>query len=512
MQKQAPTVGRLLVMVGFSLSCFGLILFLWVAFGGPVPFAAKGYQVRVDFANAGQLATQADVRISGVPVGKVQTLKLGPGNSTSATLQIDPRYAPIPRDTRAILRTKTLLGETYVELTPGNRATGAPLPDGALLPERQVREKTTIDQIFQTFDEPTRKAFSQWQQSAAASYAGRGGDINNGFGNLPAFTESADQTLAVLNAQGEAVQKLVRDTGTVFGALSARGNQLRELITNSNTVFATTAKRNQQLAETFQILPTFEREGTATVKALQAFAVSADPLVLQLQPAAEQLSPLLVAAGQFATPLNQVTSTLDPLTTASKTGVPALGKFLIGDPAHPERASLIAVLGQLNPFLQQLNPVLNMIGIYKHELAAFVGNTASATQAVTTGFNPDEDSHYLRISTPINITSLAAMPHRPSTSRTNPYIAPGTNPTQLTGYETRQCGLGFNPPAPTTAPYTLPYRDSAADITTWLKNILYGGGSTPRAPACSQQLPGAIDGGVKPTSYPTLFPLVEQEP
>jgi hypothetical protein len=37
MQKQAPTLGRLLVMVGFALSCFGLLLFLWLAFGGPIP-------------------------------------------------------------------------------------------------------------------------------------------------------------------------------------------------------------------------------------------------------------------------------------------------------------------------------------------------------------------------------------------------------------------------------------------------------------------------------------------
>ena len=86
MQKQAPTVGRILVMVGFALSCFGLILFLWVAFGGATPFAAKGYQVKVNFANAGQLATQADVRISGVPVGKVDTVKLGPVSYTHLTL------------------------------------------------------------------------------------------------------------------------------------------------------------------------------------------------------------------------------------------------------------------------------------------------------------------------------------------------------------------------------------------------------------------------------------------
>ncbi len=49
MQKQAPSVGRILVMVLFALSCFGLLLFLWLSFGGPVPLKPKTYQVRVAF-------------------------------------------------------------------------------------------------------------------------------------------------------------------------------------------------------------------------------------------------------------------------------------------------------------------------------------------------------------------------------------------------------------------------------------------------------------------------------
>src|SRR5919205_3632191 len=115
MQKQAPTLGRLLVMVGFALSCFGLLLFLWLAFGGPIPLKPKGYQVQVSFGEATQLAVEADVRISGVPVGKVKTVEPDQKSGRSfATLQIEPRFAPISKDTKAILRQKTLLGETYV--------------------------------------------------------------------------------------------------------------------------------------------------------------------------------------------------------------------------------------------------------------------------------------------------------------------------------------------------------------------------------------------------------------
>src|SRR5215207_350969 len=120
MQKQAPTLGRMLVMVGFALSCFGLLLFLWLAFGGPVPLKPKGYQVSVSFAEGTQLAVEADVRINGVPVGKVKTVEPNAKSGRSdALIEMEEDYAPLPKDVKAILRQKTLLGETYVELTPG---------------------------------------------------------------------------------------------------------------------------------------------------------------------------------------------------------------------------------------------------------------------------------------------------------------------------------------------------------------------------------------------------------
>lgn len=41
METQAPTFGRIAIAAGFALSCFGLLLFLWIAFGGPVPLDRK---------------------------------------------------------------------------------------------------------------------------------------------------------------------------------------------------------------------------------------------------------------------------------------------------------------------------------------------------------------------------------------------------------------------------------------------------------------------------------------
>ncbi|MEA2351271.1 MAG: phospholipid/cholesterol/gamma-HCH transport system substrate-binding protein, partial [Thermoleophilaceae bacterium] len=71
MQKNAPSLGRIAAMVIFSLSCFGLLLFLWLSFGGAIPLKAKRYELKVNFPEATTLAQVADVRISGVKVGTV---------------------------------------------------------------------------------------------------------------------------------------------------------------------------------------------------------------------------------------------------------------------------------------------------------------------------------------------------------------------------------------------------------------------------------------------------------
>src|SRR6059036_1468585 len=187
MQKQAPTFGRLLTMVLFALSCFGLLLFLWLSFGGSAPLKPKGYRIQVSFPEATTLGDYADVRTAGVSVGKVRGKKRDPaGNRTLVTIQLDRRFAPLRSDAKAILRQKTLLGETYVELTPGTPH--APfLKEGAQLANSQVANTTELDEIFQAFDPKTRQAFRDWQQNIAKAINGRGQDLNDAIGNLPPF-------------------------------------------------------------------------------------------------------------------------------------------------------------------------------------------------------------------------------------------------------------------------------------------------------------------------------------
>src|SRR5215212_682636 len=256
MQKAAPSFGRIAIMAGFALSCFGLLLFLWLAFGGPIPLKPKGSRINASFAEAANLATEADVRISGVPVGKVKTIE--PDKQTGRSIvqiELETKYAPLPSDARAILRQKTLLGETYVELTPGS-ADAPKVPEGGSLRESQISDTVQLDEIFRTFDADTRAAFQTWMQEQARGVRGYGRDINDALGNLAPFADDTARLVDILNRQEGAVRRLVANAGVVFEALSSRDGQLRSLIENSNRVFATTAARDRELKATFVALPT----------------------------------------------------------------------------------------------------------------------------------------------------------------------------------------------------------------------------------------------------------------
>ena len=111
--------------------------------GSPVPLKPKSYRIHVDFKEATTLANEADVRISGVTVGKVKSKTVKPAeNETDVVLEIKHQYAPISKDAHAILRAKTLLGETYVELAPGSKSAGM-VADGGTLSQANVSPTVT---------------------------------------------------------------------------------------------------------------------------------------------------------------------------------------------------------------------------------------------------------------------------------------------------------------------------------------------------------------------------------
>ena len=412
MQKAAPSPARIAAMAIFALSCFGLLLFLWLSFGGPVPLKPKGYRVQVGFPEAPTLGLEADVRVAGVSVGKVRTKKLdGRNNRTLVTIELDRRFAPLRSDARAVLRQKTLLGETYVELSPG--ASAKTVPEGGRLPDGRVADSVQLDEIFDALDPDTRQAFRSWQQELAKGIEGRGRDFNAALGTLPGFAADATDVLEVLDTQGSALSRLVRNTGEVFGALSENEAQLRNLITGSGRLFEATSDQADALAESISIFPTFLDESKSTMARLKTFSRDTHPLIRDLRPVARDLGPTLRDVRALAPDLERTFVALDPLIKASRTGLPALTSTL---------TELKPLLAELGPFLGQLNPILHYLEIHQMEVSDFIADPAAAIADTTAARGGT--GHYLRQIGPRGLESVAIHGERLPNNRGNSYLPP----------------------------------------------------------------------------------------
>jgi phospholipid/cholesterol/gamma-HCH transport system substrate-binding protein len=536
MSKRAPSTTQLLVITAFALSCFGILLFLWVTFGGPTPFKAKSYQVTVPFTEASQLAEQSDVRISGVDVGKVENIELGPnGHESVALLNIDDKYAPLPHGTRAILRTKTLLGETYVELSPGSKEE-EPLPDGGKLPAAQVAESVQLDEIFQAFNPETRRAFQSWMQEAAVAIEGQGQNLSYAIGNFQPTFKEFEGLFRVLNSQKLAVGKLFSNGAKTFEALRGREGELANLIQSSNQLFKTTASRNKDIEALFRAFPTFEDESRLTVDRLQGFAVNADPLSKQLVPVAEQLSPTFIKLAELAPEAQKLFEALPAVEREAPTGFPALRKLF--------RDDFPPLLRAADPFVRNLNPIVTGLGLYKKEVTAFFANLSVVTNSALpeTNIKTGQPIHFLRTIAPINAESIASYPSRLAINRNSAYSPPGWASEILKGlpsFNTANCSSGltaeldpesaksaailerirkhdskFNPEAPENEEEEITFTEEerakkAEELIARIEKFAFGG--TPGTagaptPICKQQekLPSIYGNGEK-TQYQHTF-------
>lgn len=490
MNTQAPNIGRILTMVAFVASCVGLLLFLWISFGGSIPTAPQGYRFTVEFTDAVQLGIESDVRISGVSVGKVVEVSLDRKRGlTRAVIQLDPKYAPRPADTRAILRAKSLLGETYVELSPGARSAPV-LPDGGTLPRGQVAPTVQLDEILSTFDPATRRAFSTWQQQDGMALTNRGQDFNRAFAELYPFATHVDSVLAVLNRDSAATSTLLHDGGQVFSALSRSPAQLQAFIRNSNALFTATAARDRALADTIRAFPAFTVATRETIDRVNRFASDTKPLIDELRPAAVKLSPALQQVAVFAPELRELMVDIAPLTSASKAGVPAFEKFL---------DDTVPWLARLKPYLGNLVPVIDYINTYRREVAAFFANSTATTQASSSNITQTRQLHYLRISNPVNPEVLTNYQKRLSSNRGNPYLEPGGYTQLLHGLRVFGSYLCTSNPQPTIGPTI------EAGLAQILRDVYFT--PSPGGPPCRAQGPlGAVTTGQQ-QAFPQLKPL-----
>jgi phospholipid/cholesterol/gamma-HCH transport system substrate-binding protein len=107
------------------------LAYLSIRLGRMEVIGNEGYELQAIFANSGGLKNGSSVMIAGVEVGRVKRVTL---DDYRARVRINlPLGLEIQEDAIASVKTKGLIGEKYVEITPGGS-------DRILKPGERIRD------------------------------------------------------------------------------------------------------------------------------------------------------------------------------------------------------------------------------------------------------------------------------------------------------------------------------------------------------------------------------------
>ncbi|WP_205695866.1 MlaD family protein [Conexibacter sp. SYSU D00693] len=470
MRHRPASRSALFAAIAFAISVFVFTLFVWRSFGGSVPFGAQGYRVQVQFGpEASNLFPNAEARIAGVRVGKVKSVVTREG-AVDAEVELEARYAPLPADAKAIVRSKTLLGESYLELTPGTKG-GRMIPEGGRLSSANVEEAQGLDRVLSAFDRRTRRDLAQFLEGLGDTLEDRGPGVGAALGRAPLAMEDLRKLVDALDRQRGAVQGLVRDVGTTLRAVGDRAADARAIATQGRALLRETARRDRSLTATVRELPATLVELRRFSGDVESATPDATAALRTLRPVAPDLAPALRRARTLAPQLGGALVALGRTMRLARAGLPALSRVV--DAAKP-------VMGVLDPAGQELVPLIRTLDAYREDAVAALANSGAISQASY----PQADgtrTHILRGILNVSGDSLYGVAKADGAHRDNPYLRPGGMADMLDGrLRAFDCSHARNPSLPLLSP---------------------GG------PPCLQQEPFSIAG-----SKPARFPHVERDP
>jgi phospholipid/cholesterol/gamma-HCH transport system substrate-binding protein len=412
METRAPHPRLLILPVAFALTCVILSIIAYVVFGGSTPLAPVGYRVTIPLPQATNLVPGSDVEIAGVTVGHIVALNRA-GNGAKATVQLATEFVPLRDGATAIERTKTLLGEGYIELAPGPRSARA-IPDRGMLPARQVRNSVALDQFVSTFGPSARSRLRQLFAGLATAFGGREEPLNSTLGWAAPLSANVDTVLSTIQAQRSDLQRLVATSGTVLAAVGRRSGPLQAAITASDQVLQTTAQRNRGLAATITALVPLLGQLTRTSNDITAASPELTAAVGALEPTAPLIPPALravdTAAPQFRALFTQLPATL----TAGRRALPQLTAMV---------GAARTAFRQFYPTSRDLIPFMQLFAS-NDDIVDILANVGSVSGGTYVGPNGTVVNYAAGLPTIWN-EAVAGLAHKLPTNRQNPYPEPG---------------------------------------------------------------------------------------
>jgi len=258
----------------------------YVIFGGD-----GGHRYSLLFQNASQLVPDNEVLIGGQPVGSVESIDLTDDNLAEVEVSVEQE---LHEGTTATIRATSLSGVAnhYVSISPGPNSNPA-LSEGGTLGLESTTTPVDIDQFFNTFPTPVRRALGQFIQGNATWYAGRGEDGNAAIKYFGVGLNRAGALFRELTADERLFARFLVSSSRLGTAVSERGEQLSSAIANASTAFGAIAEENVALGRSLALLPPTFRQANTTFVNLRAALDDLEPLIEASETATVGLAPFL---------------------------------------------------------------------------------------------------------------------------------------------------------------------------------------------------------------------------
>ena len=145
---------KLELLVGsFVLLGLVAIIYLTVKLGGGAIVGGDTYQLEARFDNASGLNVGGSVHVAGVPVGRVEDIRVDP-KDFSAIITISVLSGlHLPTDSMASIKTTGLIGDKYIALSPGAEEASLKAGERITMTESSVDIESLIGKMaFGTLD------------------------------------------------------------------------------------------------------------------------------------------------------------------------------------------------------------------------------------------------------------------------------------------------------------------------------------------------------------------------
>src|SRR6201993_875605 len=231
-----------------------LILLLVVGVGQsfssvPMVWAQPSYYAQ--FKDAAGIRPGDKVRIAGVDVGQVTKTEIQ-GDHILVGFRLGGRR--IGKDSRAAIRTETILGRKNIEIEP--RGTEI-LRANDVLP---IGQTTTPYQIYDAFFDVT-KAASGWNiDTVKQSLNVLADTIDETYPRLSDALKGVERFSDTIGKRDQQIDQLLANANKIAGILGNRSGQINSLLVNAETLLAAVNERGQAITYLLQRVSTFSQQ------------------------------------------------------------------------------------------------------------------------------------------------------------------------------------------------------------------------------------------------------------